>query len=58
MHSLQSKTKSNCSESSKYRKKKPKKDNFKKIDVDIDDWAFLEWTSVDSQDSSTILVRE
>jgi hypothetical protein len=58
MRSLQSTIKKDSSEPSKYKKKKPKKNNLDKINLDIDDWAFLEWTTVDSQDGSTILVDD
>ncbi len=41
-------TKSNTSERSQRRKKKLKKNNFKKASATTDEWAYLEWTCVDS----------
>jgi hypothetical protein len=54
MRRLPKAAKSLVSESSKYRKKKSKKANWKNVDVNIDEWAFLEWAS---DDNSAILVE-
>jgi len=54
MRRLPNSAKSLVSESSKYRKKKSKKANWKNVDANIDEWAFLEWAS---DDNSTILVE-
>ena len=54
MHRLPKASKSLVSESSKYRKKKSKKANWKNVDANIDEWAFLEWAS---DDNSAILVE-
>jgi hypothetical protein len=48
MRRLPKSAKSLVSESSKYRKKKAKKANWKNVDVNIDEWAFLEWPSEDN----------
>jgi hypothetical protein len=54
MRRLPKASKSLVSESSKYRKKKSKKANWKNVDGNIDEWAFLEWAS---DDNATILVE-
>jgi hypothetical protein len=54
MRRLPKAAKSLVSESSKYRKKKSKKANWKNVDGNIDEWAFLEWAS---DDNATILVE-
>jgi hypothetical protein len=48
MYDLPNKKKSNLSELPQRRKKRFKKNIYKKTDVALDDWAYLEWTCVDS----------
>jgi hypothetical protein len=48
MYNWSNMAKSNPSERSQRRKKKLKKNNFKKASAAIDEWAYLEWSSVDS----------
>jgi hypothetical protein len=48
MYNWSKNTKSSPSERSQRRKKKLKKNNFKKTNVTTDEWAYLEWTCVDS----------
>ena len=48
MHNSSNKAKFNLSELSQPRKKKLKKNNCKNTNVPIDEWAYLEWTCVDS----------
>jgi hypothetical protein len=48
MCSLPNTTKSNFSEHPQCRKKKYKKTNFENTNIKMDEWAILEWTSVDS----------
>jgi hypothetical protein len=48
MHNSPNKAKYGLSELSQRKKKKLKKNNNKKTNVTIDEWAYLEWTCVDS----------
>ena len=41
-------TKSDLAEPSRWKKRKPKKNNVRKANVNVDEWAALEWTCVDS----------
>ena len=48
MYNLPNKAKPSLSELSQRRKKKLKKNNHKKTNATIDEWAYLEWNCVDS----------
>jgi hypothetical protein len=48
MYNSSNKAKFSFSELSQPRKKKLKKNNCKNANVPIDEWAYLEWTCVDS----------
>ena len=54
MHKLSYTAKPNPPNSSKFREKKPKKANVKKNAINNDEWAFLEWESVDNQEISML----
>ncbi len=54
MRRLPNSTKMNISKSSKYRKKKPEKANLNKGTVNDDEWAFLEWTGIESPKDSIL----
>jgi hypothetical protein len=52
MRSLPNIAKSDLAEPSQCKKRKLKKTNAKKTNVDFDGWAALEWTCVDSPTST------
>jgi hypothetical protein len=48
MYNSPNKEKYSLSELSQQRKKKLKNNNYKKTNFTIEEWAYLEWTCVDS----------
>jgi hypothetical protein len=54
MYNSTNKAKFSLSELSQRRKKKLKKNNYKKTNGAIDEWAYLEWTCVDSLTNKVI----
>ena len=54
MYNSSNKAKFSVSELSERRKKKLKKNNYKKTNGAIDEWAYLEWTCVDSLTNKVI----